>query len=137
MEPGLKLAIILHHLASRSSYSTMQNGWRVPANTQSVLVWEVCLAIVDEYLPDVMTCPTTSEGWRTISDQFLQRWNLPHTCSALDSKYIACKAPAKSGSQYYNYKGFYSIVLMALVDGEYKFILADLGATGAASDAQI
>ena len=73
----------------------------------------------------------------TISDQFLQRWNFPHTCGALDGKHIACKAPAKSGSQYYNYKGFYSIVLMALVDAEYKFIWADLGATGAASDAQI
>ena len=137
LEPGLKLALTLRHLASGSSYSTMQYGWTVPATTQSILVQEVCLAIVIEYLPDVMTCPTTPEGWRTISDQFLQRWNFPHTCGALGGKHIACKAPAKSGSQYYNYKGFYSIVLMALVDAEYKFIWADLGATGSASDAQI
>ena len=44
---------------------------------------------------------------------------------------------SKERSQYYNYKGFYSIVLMALVDAEYKFIWADFGATGAASDAHI
>jgi len=36
-----------------------------------------------------------------------------------------------------NYKGFYSIVLMALVDADYKFIWADVGGTGLASDAQI
>ena len=34
LEPGLKLALTLRHLASGSSYSTMQYGWRVQANTQ-------------------------------------------------------------------------------------------------------
>ena len=84
-----------------------------------------------------MNCPTTPEGWRAISDKFLQKWNFPHTCCALDGKHIACKCPPKSGSQYFNYKGFYSIVLMALVDAEYKFVWADLGSTESASDAQI
>jgi hypothetical protein len=40
---------------------------------------------------------------------------------------------------YYNYKGFYSVVLIALVDADYQFIWlwADVGGTGSASDAQI
>jgi len=96
----------------------MQYGWRVPHNTQSIVVREVCQAIVDEYMPEVMTCPTTPEGWHAISDKFLEKWNFPHTCGALDGKHIACKCPPKSGSQYFNYKGFYSVVLMALVDAE-------------------
>jgi len=37
----------------------------------------------------------------------------------------------------FNYKGFYFIVLMALVDADYKFIWADVDGTGSASDAQI
>ncbi|XP_064622533.1 uncharacterized protein LOC135484782 [Lineus longissimus] len=115
----------------------MKYGWRVPHNYQSLVVREVCQAIIDEYMPEVMTCPTTPEGWRAISDKFLQKWNFPHTCGALDGKHIACKCPPKSGSQYFNYKGFYSVVLMALVDAEYKFIWSDLGGTGSASDAQI
>ena len=72
LEPGLKLALTLQHLASGSSYSTIQYGWRVPHNTQSVVVREGCQAIVDEYLNAVMTCPTTPEGWCTISDKFLE-----------------------------------------------------------------
>ena len=116
---------------------SMRYGWRVPHNTQSVIVREVCQAIVDEYLPEVMNCPTTPQEWLRVSEKFLQKWNFPHTCGALDGKHIACKCPFKSGSQYYNYKHFYSIVLFALVDADYKFIWADLGGTGSASDAQI
>ena len=137
LEPGLKLALTLRHLASGSKYTTMQYGWRVPHNTMSVVVREVCQALVDVYLPEVMTCPTTPDDWLQISNKFRQKWNFPHVCGALDGKHIACRCPPKSGSQYYNYKGFYSIVLMALVDADYKFIWAGVGSTGAASDAQI
>ncbi len=36
-----------------------------------------------------------------------------------------------------NYKNFHSIVLMALVDGDYKFTWVAVGANGPSSDAQI
>ena len=61
LEPGLKLAMTLRHLASWSKYSAMKYGWRVPHNTQSFIVREVCQAIIDEYMAKVMTCPTTPE----------------------------------------------------------------------------
>ena len=41
------------------------------------------------------------------------------------------------GSLYHNYKGFYSIVLLAMVGGDHKFLWADVGAAGPSSDAQI
>jgi len=51
--------------------------------------------------------------------------------------HVACRCTSNSGYQYLNYKGFYSIVLMALVDADYKFIWADVSGTGSATDAQI
>ncbi len=50
LEPGLKIAITLRHFASGSKYSNMQYGWRVPHNTMSIVVREVCEAILAEYL---------------------------------------------------------------------------------------
>ena len=42
-----------------------------------------------------------------------------------------------TGVLYHNYKGFFSIVMLALVDGQYKFRWVDAGTAGSCSDAQI
>ena len=83
-----------------------------------------------------MTCPTIAEGWRELSEQFMEKWNFQHTCGARHGKHVACKAHPNSGSVYYNYKGFYSTVLVALVDADCKFLRADAGSPGASSDVQ-
>ena len=91
IEPGLKIAITMRHLASGDKYSSMKFDFRVPHNTMSVLVREVCHAIVEEYKNDVITCPTASAEWRPIAEQFARRWNIPHACAALDGKHVACE----------------------------------------------
>ena len=45
--------------------------------------------------------------------------------------------PPSAGSLYYNYKGFHSVISLALVDAEYKFLFTDVGANGNCSDSTI
>ena len=42
-----------------------------------------------------------------------------------------------SGSEYYHYKSFFSIVLFALVDADYNFLFVDVGSQGRISDSGV
>ena len=61
----------------------------------------------------------------------------PHAVGALDGKYIAIKKPKMSGSEYFNYKGYFSLVPLALVDADCKFLWVNAWVSGSSSDAQI
>jgi hypothetical protein len=56
---------------------------------------------------------------------------------AIDGKHIAVKQPPGSGSDFYNYKRFYSVILFALVDGNYNFLYVNVGSNGRASDGAV
>ncbi|GFX90411.1 DDE Tnp4 domain-containing protein [Trichonephila clavipes] len=52
----------------------------------------------------------------------------------LDDRAQLLGAPPKSGSRFHNYKGTFSIILLACVDANYKFVLVDIVAEGHNSD---
>lgn len=81
-----------------------------------------------------MQFPTSKEEWLNISKGFQDRWHFINCGGALDGKHIRIVPPPHSGAQYYNYKNFYSIVLMALVNSNYEFIFVDVGKNGRLSD---
>ena len=55
--------------------------------------------------------PETEEEWKELSDQIFSTWQYPNSIGAMDGKHIGIFNPADSGSTFYNYKSFYSIVL--------------------------
>lgn len=78
--------------------------------------------------------PTLKNNGKKISKEFEERWNFPHCIGAMDGKHIDIILPRDSGSYFYNYKGKHSMVLLAIVDANYRFLLVDFGTNGRISD---
>lgn len=78
--------------------------------------------------------PTREQDWIDIANEFETLWNFPNCIGAIDGKHVNIKCPVKSGSYYFNYKGSFSIVLLTLVDADYKFRYIDVGCNGRISD---
>ena len=131
ISPGLMLAFTGNY------YRDLRFGFRVAHNTMSGLIVDVCQALVDVLEPEFVKLPTEAEEWQQVARAFQQKWQYPHTLGALDGKHIRIKKPPDSGSTYHNYKGFDSIVLMALVDAQYRFLWTQIGDVSSSSDGQI
>lgn len=138
LEAGLKVAATLRYLATGTEYFNVSFNFRVGHSTVVKFVPIVCRAITAAYKDEVIKMPSTPEEWLEVSQEFERKWQVPHAVGALDGKHVKITAPAHSGSDYWCvYKHCFSIVLMALVDADYKFLWVDTGGKGHHSDAQI
>ena len=70
-----------------------------------------------------------------MAEEFQRKWNYPCWPRGYRRKHIAIQQPCGSGSEFFNYKHFFSVLFLALVDANYKFIYVDAGAAGRAGDA--
>lgn len=131
------MAVTLRHLATGASYADLMYSFRVAKNTMCVFIPEVLEAIIQEYADEVLPPVITPEQWEQIADDFQTKWNFPHACGAIDGKHVRIKKPKDSGSLFYNYKVFFSMILLAVVDANYKFMWISVGANGSASDVQL
>ena len=148
------------HQQGRHSNATSHWTWpqagcdtEVPGHWGQLQVLVLCLqdwGVYHQHLPTCsvqghhggLQCWSVPGGvdWRPLEDHCWQVLHpLEHAPHHGGIGREACwiKKPSNSGSLYHNYKGYFSIPILALVDADYKFQWVEFGGLGHMSDAQI
>lgn len=131
-----KLSLVLRYLATGEDHRSLAFQFRISPGQISKIVREVLIAIVKNMQQIVMPAPTEND-FKAIASRYFSRWNFPNCVGSVDGKHVRIQKPQRSGSSFYNYKNFFSIVLMALVDADYKFVAIDVGAFGREGDSSV
>ena len=80
-----------------------------------------------DVLSEYVSPPSSPEDWKRISNNFCQIWNMPYCIGAIDGKHVCIRKPSHTGTLWQNYKGFFSMVLLAVCDARYCFSFVDVG----------
>jgi hypothetical protein len=117
-----RVAVALHILKSCCDPSTVGDLYGVGESTARMLLHEFCDAVKKTLKPTFLKFPT-EEVLQCYVQQFENRWDFPGTIGALDGSHISILRPDYCGTDYFNYKKYFSVVLMAVADPDYKFWL--------------
>ena len=117
------LAYTLRYLATGESYSSLRFQSK---SAISLFIPIVCSAKYKALKSTYLPFPKTEDEWLKISDDIYKYWQFPNSIGAVDGKHIAVFCPPDSGSLFYNYKSFFSVVLIGVVKHDYQFLYVNV-----------
>ncbi|XP_041376825.1 protein ANTAGONIST OF LIKE HETEROCHROMATIN PROTEIN 1-like [Gigantopelta aegis] len=93
--------------------------------------------MIKKYLmPKYVRIPK-DQGFLDILNGFEKVWGFPQCAGAIDGTHIPIIAPKEDHCDYYNRKGWHSIIPQAVVDYRYVFIDVNTGWPGSVHDARV
>ena len=132
-----RLMITLRFLTTGDSQQSQSFLFRIGRVTASHIIRETCAAIWTALQGQYIIAPKTTNDRVGIANEFKEEWHFPNCIGAIDGKHVMIECPKKGGSAFYNYKGFHSIVLLAVCHAKDCFTLLDIGGVGPTNDASI
>ena len=132
----------MYRLSRGDYYYTISEMTGFGVSTACNITIEVSQAIVKNLWKEAVSdkFPSTLEQFKDCALNMEEMWQFPLAFSALDGCHIPIKMPiggANSAKEYHNFKNFYSIVLMGMVDAKMRFIWASVGCPGSNHDSII
>ena len=87
---------------------------------------KTCKAIYTAFKNHSLKSPSTADARKAIAARF-EVSNFTHILGVIDGKHIRIECPKLTGTLYYNYKGFFSMVFLAVCDIDNCFTLFGFG----------
>ena len=131
-----RVALTLWFLATNSDYRTIGHLFGVSKPTVCVVTKEVCAAIVKVLLPKYIRIPT-GDGLKTVIEGFKDKLGFPQCVGVVDGTHIPIVSPVECPADYYNRKGWHSIIMQGTVNHLGHFIDVYVGWPGRVHDARV
>lgn len=131
-----RAAIAIWKLATGGEYRTISHLFGVGLSTVFNCVQDFTDAVIRVLLPVHIKCPD-ARRLVEMAAFFQSRWGVPQCVGAIDGSHIPIIAPEQYPRDYYNRKGWHSIVLQAVVDGRGVFWDVCVGFPGSVHDARV
>ena len=129
-----RVAITLWRLATNVEYCIIAQLLGIGRSTACTITLDTCCAI-GKLLPKYVCVPVGDQLRRNV-DGFEARWGFPQAAGAIDGTHIPILRPqGDSRADYFNRKGYYSIVMQAVMDFRGIFMDIYFGWPGKVHDA--
>lgn len=124
-----RVAVTIWRLGTNVEFRTIAALFGLGRSTVGEIVTDTCEAIASHLMPRYVAIPQ-GEMLRGAVHGFEHRWGFPQTVGAIDGSHIPILKPQESASDYYNRKGYYSVLIQAIVDYRGVFIDVNIGWPG-------
>ena len=131
-----RVAVTLWRLATNVEYRTIGHLFGISRASVCCIVREVCENIVRVVMPKYIKWPRGEQLQETI-ELFENMWDYPQCAGAIDGSHIPIIAPEEFHTDYFNRKGWHSVILQAVVDARYRFTDVNIGWPGSVHDARV
>ncbi len=132
-----RVACALYALGSTSELRTISNLFGLGVSTTSNIIHEFCSVLIDFYFYGLIRFPITdAEIQETIND-YLMQFGYPLCLGSLDGTHIPIKPPIGDEPDYYNYKKYHSVIMLATVNCKLMFTYVNVGAPGRCNDSSV
>uniref|UniRef100_A0A672HFQ1 DDE Tnp4 domain-containing protein n=1 Tax=Salarias fasciatus TaxID=181472 RepID=A0A672HFQ1_SALFA len=131
-----RVAVALWKLATNSEYRSISHLFGVSITTVCRCVQDFCDAARELLVLELIKSPDL-HTLQEMSAYFHSRWGLPQCVGAIDGSYIPIIAPQDFHCDYFNRKGWHSIILQVVVDGRGLFWSVSAGIPGSVHDARV
>lgn len=132
----MRVAVTLWFLATGADYRTISHLFGISKSSVCLIVKDVCSSIVKTMLPQYIRFPTGAALRENING-FEHDLGFPQCAGAVDGSHIPIISPQECPADYYNRKGWHSIILQGTVDHQGLFIDIYVGWPGRVHDARV
>ena len=110
-----RVAITLWYLSTGTDFRTIGHLFGVAKSTVCIIVKDVCHAIVQLLLPKYIKWPV-GDALVEVVQGFERKWGFPQCGGAIDGTHIPIISPEYCPADYFNHKGWHSVIMQGVVD---------------------